>query len=93
MKKGYQSDIACGPWYFGPGGRHNANHAGSVAITSGGKWVTKKSCFQVEDPGVWEKPWGGEYEFFPLHGIVYDGYLPCLRVLKPAEEKGLRALA
>jgi arginine decarboxylase len=28
-----------------------------------------------------------------LHGIVYDGYLPCLRVLKPGEEKGLRALA
>ncbi|HEY6862591.1 MAG TPA: aminotransferase class I/II-fold pyridoxal phosphate-dependent enzyme [Burkholderiales bacterium] len=28
-----------------------------------------------------------------LHGIVYDGYLPCLRVLKPAEEKGLQALA
>src|SRR5438034_2365107 len=25
-----------------------------------------------------------------LHGIVYDGYLPCLRVLKPAEERGLR---
>jgi len=24
-----------------------------------------------------------------LHGIVYDGYLPCLRVLKPAEERGL----
>src|SRR3954470_1679770 len=28
-----------------------------------------------------------------LHGIVHDGYLPCLRVLKPGEEKGLRALA
>ncbi|HZR70025.1 MAG TPA: aminotransferase class I/II-fold pyridoxal phosphate-dependent enzyme [Burkholderiales bacterium] len=28
-----------------------------------------------------------------LHGIVYDGYLPCLRVLKPTEEKGLQALA
>ena len=28
--------------------------------------------FQVEDPGVWAKPWGGEYEFFPLHGIVYE---------------------
>ena len=28
-----------------------------------------------------------------LHGIVYDGYLPCLRVLTTAEEKGLRALA
>jgi arginine decarboxylase len=27
-----------------------------------------------------------------LHGIVYDGYLPCLRVLKPAEERGLRGL-
>ena len=52
MKKGYQSDIACGPWYFGPGSRHNANHAGSVAITSGGKWVTKQSCFQVEDPDL-----------------------------------------
>jgi len=28
-----------------------------------------------------------------LHGIVYDGYLPCLRVLKPAEERSLRQLA
>jgi len=27
-----------------------------------------------------------------LHGIVYDGYLPCLRVLRPAEEKGLRSI-
>src|SRR2546422_1143212 len=27
-----------------------------------------------------------------LHGIVYDGYLPCLRVLKPAEERSLRRL-
>ncbi len=27
-----------------------------------------------------------------LHGIVYDGYLPCLRVLKPAEERGLRVI-
>ena len=27
-----------------------------------------------------------------LHGIVYDGYLPCLRVLKPAEERSLRQL-
>src|SRR5438445_682731 len=27
-----------------------------------------------------------------LHGIVYDGYLPCLRVLKPAEERGLRRI-
>ena len=27
-----------------------------------------------------------------LHGIVYDGYLPCVRVLKAAEERGLRSL-
>lgn len=52
MKKGYQSDIACGPWYFGPGVRHNPNHAGSVAVTSGGKWVTKQACFETEDPDL-----------------------------------------
>ncbi|MCZ7563613.1 MAG: aminotransferase class I/II-fold pyridoxal phosphate-dependent enzyme [Burkholderiales bacterium] len=28
-----------------------------------------------------------------LHGIVYDGYAPCLRVLKSSEERGLRRLA
>jgi arginine decarboxylase len=27
-----------------------------------------------------------------LHGIVYDGHLPCLRVLKPAEERGLKRI-
>lgn len=27
-----------------------------------------------------------------MHGIVYDGYLPCVRVLKPAEERGLKKL-
>jgi hypothetical protein len=28
--------------------------------------------FQVEDPDTWEKPWGGEYDFAPLNGIVYE---------------------
>jgi arginine decarboxylase len=28
-----------------------------------------------------------------MHGIVYDGYLPCLRLLTPAEEKGLKKLS
>jgi arginine decarboxylase len=28
-----------------------------------------------------------------MHGIVHEGYLPCIRVLKPGEEKGLRRLA
>jgi len=27
-----------------------------------------------------------------LHGVVYEGYLPCVRVLKAAEEKGLRRI-
>ncbi len=52
MKSGLLSDIACGPWYFGPGNRHNPNHAGSVAVTSGGKWVTQQSCFEAEDPDL-----------------------------------------
>ena len=30
--KGFRSDIMCGPWYFGEGDEHNANHAGSVAV-------------------------------------------------------------
>ena len=28
--------------------------------------------FTVDDPGVWEKPWGGEYEFSPMQGIIYE---------------------
>jgi arginine decarboxylase len=27
-----------------------------------------------------------------MHGIVYEGYQPCVRVLRPAEEKGLRRI-
>jgi arginine decarboxylase len=27
-----------------------------------------------------------------LHGILYDGYIPCLRVLKAAEERGLKRI-
>jgi hypothetical protein len=42
------------------------------------EWFTRvsptriKYRFQVEDPGVWDKPWGGEYEFYPLKGQVYE---------------------
>jgi hypothetical protein len=28
--------------------------------------------FQVEDPDTWDKPWGGEYDFAPMHGIIYE---------------------
>src|SRR5881394_1823709 len=27
-----------------------------------------------------------------MHGVVHEGYLPCIRVLKPTEEKGLQRL-
>ena len=27
-----------------------------------------------------------------LHGVLYDGYVPCLRVLRPVEERGLRKI-
>jgi len=32
------------------------------------------------------------YRSMEMHGIVREGYLPCIRVLKPAEEKGLQPL-
>jgi hypothetical protein len=28
--------------------------------------------FQVEDPDTWAKPWGGEYNFSPLNGRIYE---------------------
>ena len=28
-----------------------------------------------------------------MHGVVYEGYLPCIRVLRPQEEKGLQRLS
>jgi len=28
--------------------------------------------FQVEDPTVWDAPWGGEYEFAPLSGRIFE---------------------
>jgi hypothetical protein len=29
-------------------------------------------AFKVSDPSAWAEPWGGEYEFSPLHGIIYE---------------------
>jgi hypothetical protein len=28
--------------------------------------------FTVEDPTVWDAAWGGEYEFSPMQGIIYE---------------------
>jgi hypothetical protein len=27
-----------------------------------------------------------------MHGVVYEGYQPCVRVLRPEEERGLRGI-
>ena len=42
------------------------------------EWFTRVSPtkilyrFQLEDPTFWDKPWGGEYTFNTLKGIVYE---------------------
>ena len=42
------------------------------------EWFTRVSPtrinyrFQIEDPDTWAQPWGGEYDFAPLHGIIYE---------------------
>jgi len=28
--------------------------------------------FTVNSPSSWDQPWGGEYEFSPLHGVIYE---------------------
>jgi hypothetical protein len=28
--------------------------------------------FIVSDPTTWDRPWGGEYEFAPLQGVIYE---------------------
>ncbi len=29
-------------------------------------------AFTVSSPSSWDQPWGGEYEFAPLHGVIYE---------------------
>ena len=28
--------------------------------------------YTLDDPATWAKPWGGEYEFGPLNGVIYE---------------------
>jgi hypothetical protein len=28
--------------------------------------------FKIDDPTVWDAAWGGEYEFTPLSGVIYE---------------------
>jgi hypothetical protein len=42
------------------------------------EWFTRVSPtrlnyrFQVEDPDIWDAPWGGEYNFAPMRGTIYE---------------------
>ena len=54
--------------------------------------------FQIEDPTIWEKPWGGEYEFTPLSGVIYEyacheGNYALPGILAGAREEEKRAKA
>ena len=47
----------------------------SLKVTERFKRVAKDRVlyqFTIEDPSVWDKPWGGEYEFATLKGEVYE---------------------
>jgi branched-chain amino acid transport system substrate-binding protein len=52
--KDYETDLTCGPWYFGDAKEHNANHAGRIVrMEPGGTgFKTVKECFEVEDPDL-----------------------------------------
>jgi branched-chain amino acid transport system substrate-binding protein len=44
-----KSDMMCAPWYYGPGERHQPNHAGRMAHLTGGGFKTLTDCFQSKD--------------------------------------------
>lgn len=48
----FTSDMLCAPWYFGPGERHQGNHAGRIAEIVDGKFKTLTECFQTKDPDL-----------------------------------------
>ena len=47
--KNQRTDMLCGPWYYGPGDRHQPNHSGRVAQLTGGGFKTLTECFQSKD--------------------------------------------
>lgn len=47
--KNFKSDMMCGPWYFGPGERHQPNHAGRAAELTTTGFKTVANCYQSKD--------------------------------------------
>jgi branched-chain amino acid transport system substrate-binding protein len=52
--KGFNSDIMCGPWYFGPGNEHNPNHAGSIVLVKDNGYKIAAGCFDIDDADLAE---------------------------------------
>ena len=80
------------------------NFSGSWKRLKVTEWLTRVSPtrinyrFQIEDPDTWDKPWGGEYDFAPLKGIIYEyachegnyalpGMLAGARHAEPADDR------
>jgi branched-chain amino acid transport system substrate-binding protein len=47
--KNFRSDMMCGPWYYGPGERHQPNHAGRAAELTTTGFKTIAECYQSKD--------------------------------------------
>jgi len=47
--KNWKSDVMCAPWYFGPGERHQPNHAGRASMLVAGGFKTITECYQSKD--------------------------------------------
>jgi len=45
----WKSDMLCAPWYFGPGNRHQPNHAGRPADLTKSGFKTIGECYQSKD--------------------------------------------
>lgn len=46
----FKTDMLCKPWYVGDGKRHNANHAGMIAVAHEGGWKPEGACVDIDDP-------------------------------------------
>jgi branched-chain amino acid transport system substrate-binding protein len=47
--KNYETDILCGPWYFGDAPVHIPNNIDRTVTPQGGVMVEKEDCFEISD--------------------------------------------
>ncbi|HUW35986.1 MAG TPA: ABC transporter substrate-binding protein [Rhodocyclaceae bacterium] len=46
--KNYRTDLLCNPWYFGPGDRHQPNHAATMVKIMSTGFQVESQCFNVD---------------------------------------------